>query len=834
MSARRLLLILALAALAGGALCSPSRAAPGFFVGVDEDSPLWGRAQLATSVSGALGVRAVRVFLPWRRGESKLGPALDDRLERAVAGTWGMRLVVTVHGRADEAPRSDATRAQFCDFAADILRRYPTVNDVVVWNDPNDAAFWSPQFHARGSSAAPADFAALLSRCWSTLHAVRPSANVVAPSVSQAARRRPVARLSHGPAAWYRALGDAYRASKRRQPLFDTVGHVPHAEHSAERPWTKHPGADVVGLGDHGKLMQALTGAFLGTAQPLPGRGRVTIWYLAQGFQTAVEPGKAALYRGRETDRAPLPGRSPAARSDRRTGPAPDHATQLADAIRIASCQPGVGAYFNFLLADEPDLAGWQSGVLWADWSPKPSYSALKQVVADVSARNVDCAAFAKTGIPPRPVAVRVPPAELRITSFRTTSVGAFSGAVSWRTTTPARIRVAYGLPASGRTLWARARTAGLEGDSTLRGLAFATTYRVWLTATTEDGQRAQATLDLRTHGLPASPTPSLDRSAGAMLLDGQPFFPMIVWSQCPDGYGSNVSDGINLFSENPCGGLQAQLDALGGRGLSAAVAGKDGGRGPGLIGYFHPDEADALGFTGDTLPPAPAGVPSSFSFLTLTHHFYSGAAPLPAGRGMYPGLIARADVIGHDLYPLQEWCRPDRMVDVWSSQQELVRLAPQKATFQWIEAADWRCPGGRTAVTPATVRAESWLAIAGGANGLGFFPSIWSPAVGRAIADVSRDVAKLGPALLSPATPVVAAHPLVRAGARSYQGASYVIAVNAGFTATQATIRVPWLGQAPLTVLDENRRVAAIDGAITDSFAPLAVHIYVAEPPER
>ncbi len=197
----------------------------------------------------------------------------------------------------------------------------------------------------------------------------------------------------------------------------------------------------------------------------------------------------------------------------------------------------------------------------------------------------------------------------------------------------------------------------------------------------------------------------------------------------------------------------------------------------------------------------------------------------------MYPGLIAKSDVVGFDLYPLQEWCRPDRMVDVWSAQQELVALAPQKATFQWIEAADWRCPGGKTAVTPATVKAESWLAIAGGANGLGFFPATWTPTIGRAIAEVSRDVAKLGPALLSPGTPVFVDHPHVRAGARTYEGAQYVVAVNAGFTATQATIRIPWLGQASLAVLDEGRRVTSLEGSFTDTFGPLGVHVYVVEP---
>ena len=81
-------------------------------------------------------------------------------------------------------------------------------------------------------------------------------------------------------------------------------------------------------------------------------------------------------------------------------------------------------------------------------------------------------------------------------------------------------------------------------------------------------------------------------------------------------------------------------------------------------------------------------------SFLTLTNHFYTGAAALPWGRGIYPPLIAKADVVGFDLYPLQEWCKPERMADVFYAQRELVNLAAGKPTFQWIEANDWKCHG--------------------------------------------------------------------------------------------------------------------------------------------
>jgi hypothetical protein len=102
---------------------------------------------------------------------------------------------------------------------------------------------------------------------------------------------------------------------------------------------------------------------------------------LEDGFQTGVGA-KRAFYGNSETDRAviaPLGGRV-------------NQASQLTDAIRLAYCQPAVGGFFNFLLADESSLRGWQSGVLFSDWTPKPSYQAFKKVVAEINSGHVNCA----------------------------------------------------------------------------------------------------------------------------------------------------------------------------------------------------------------------------------------------------------------------------------------------------------------------------------------------------------------------------------------------------------------------------------------------------------
>jgi hypothetical protein len=249
----------------------------------------------------------------------------------------------------------------------------------------------------------------------------------------------------------------------------------------------------------------------------------------------------------------------------------------------------------------------------------------------------------------------------------------------------------------------------------------------------------------------------------------------------------------------------------------------------PGLLGSFYPDEADARGLTGESLPALPAGV----RFLTLTAHFASGAASLPAGRGMYPGLIAAADVVGFDLYPLQELCRRDLLTLVFDAQQELEALAPAKPTFQWIEARGMRCGNTpATSISPATIRAESWLSLAAGAHGLAFFPPDWDVFAPPVIRDIAARVRQLEPALLQPALPVhVDASPGVRASARVYHGAVYVIAVNGGTRATDIRLTVPGLANRTLLTLSGLQTFSARSDAFTDRLGPLAVRIYVAPP---
>ena len=354
-----LTLMLALTASAGAANGRD------LLVGVGDDWVKW-RADTAGIVrlQREAGFGTVRVGFPWRRGMWHPGRVERHYIERiAKMASLHQRVVVAFAGSADDAPRTRTTRLQFCSYVRSVLSRLPQVRDVVIWNEVNSPAFWRPQRNAA------AEYAALLSRCWDFLHRMRSDVNVISSTAPR-----------HLPLRFLRDLGDAYERSGRTRPIVDSFGHNPYPQHAAESPSVAHLDG-YVGQGDYPTLLRVLHESFADTRQPVPGERGVAIWYLETGFQTVAPPG-GSLYFGRENERQALP---PLADDG------VDQAKQLRAAIELAYCQPAVGALFNFQLADERRLGGWQSGILWANWRPKPSYFVVRDTLDEVDRRDVEC-----------------------------------------------------------------------------------------------------------------------------------------------------------------------------------------------------------------------------------------------------------------------------------------------------------------------------------------------------------------------------------------------------------------------------------------------------------
>ena len=418
------------------------------------------------------------------------------------------------------------------------------------------------------------------------------------------------------------------------------------------------------------------------------------------------------------------------------------------------------------------------------------------------------------------------------ISDVRTVALTPFSATLSWRTSEAATSRVVYGLDAP--VVWTPPTVSGTTHQATVSGLTAASTYHLDVAATTADGRSAVSEFLLTTPTLFGPVRASTGN--GAILLDGQPSFPKLVWDQCPDAVAGNLAVGIDTFMGNGCGSSAQLATWVSGSAFAVGDARETTAARAGAIGTFLPDEWDthlpndfSAADAAKLIPPSPGSGPR---FLTLTNHFYSRASSLPQGRGMYPGLAASADVLGFDLYPLQNWCRFDSFGDVFDSQLDLVALARGKPTFQWIEARQMDCSGTELYPTPETLRAEAWLSIAGGAHAIGYFPNNWSPAVGAEIAQVDHEISTLTPALVEPAIAASASlGSTVKVGARDHNGAVYVIVVNASRTQASATITVPALVDRRLVTLDAQNKAAAKDGAFDITLAPLEARVYIAAP---
>ena len=377
-----------------------------------------------------------------------------------------------VHNTWMQTPEDEAGRQRYCDFAANALHRYPQINDIIVWNEPNLSFFWRPQFDAHGASAAPRGYLELAARCYDVLHGVRPSVNVVGPVNSHWGNDNPNAfsNVSHSPPRFLRELGAAYRASGRTRPLFDTLGHHPYPLRADEHPSVRHTDPAVISIGDTARLLEIMNEAFGGTAQRIPQDG-LPIWYLETGYQTSIPESKRSAY---ELDRETWPGIVPD------TGSGIDQAKQLTDSLRLMYCQPHVEALFNFLLKDESALAGWQSGVFWADGTPKGSFEPYRAAIREVNEGRVNCATVPGAGAAAAPAATgRVP-----------TGAGNPAGAQAQRAVTtmtysgPTRSRFGSLLLRAELTRGAVKSSAGLKS----RQVTFRVGNETYLTTTSERG----------------------------------------------------------------------------------------------------------------------------------------------------------------------------------------------------------------------------------------------------------------------------------------------------------------------------------------------------------
>jgi hypothetical protein len=350
-----------------------------FVVGTVDDSLAQqglGAAQAQVDVSRQAGFDAAVISATWQRGQRRPPASLVRALGNVAAATSkdDMQLVVVVwNGLGRDTPQGPAERADFAAYAGALVKLLPRVRTVIVGNEPNLSTFWKPQFGAGGRDLAARDYADLLARSYDGVKAVRPGVLVLGGALSPRGADRPGgSRPTHSPTAFIRDLGAAYHASGRHRPLMDALAIHPYMEASEDWPGAKHSENTTITIADYPKLVRLL-------AQAFPGGARLPVYYTEFGVQTEVPTAKRSFYSDLESP----------ARTD-----SVSFATQAAyyrRALELAYCQPTVRGLFVFHTFDEPDLGGWQSGLYFADRTPKPSLPAFQRAVADLRKGRVRC-----------------------------------------------------------------------------------------------------------------------------------------------------------------------------------------------------------------------------------------------------------------------------------------------------------------------------------------------------------------------------------------------------------------------------------------------------------
>jgi hypothetical protein len=323
-------------------------------------------------VSHDAGFDAVMVSSMWKRGAQ--APSAQDRLTLGnvvkAADAEGMQVFVFVwHGLSGTTPRTVHARSQFAAYTAALARAFPQIRDFVIGNEPNLNTFWMPQFGPGDRDAAASAYLDLLARTYDALKAVSPHIQVIGGALAPRGSDRPgTKRDTHSPTRFIEDLGAAYRASHRSKPIMDAFSMHPYMRTSKLPPTDTHATSTTITIADYPKLATLLARAFEGTPQ----RGRdLPIYYTEFGVQTRVPPEHRHAY----TD---LKSPSAADAVDPQT-----QARYYREALELAACQPTVKGLFVFHTFDEIDLAGWQSGLYYADQKPKPSLPAFRKAATE-------------------------------------------------------------------------------------------------------------------------------------------------------------------------------------------------------------------------------------------------------------------------------------------------------------------------------------------------------------------------------------------------------------------------------------------------------------------
>jgi hypothetical protein len=335
-------------------------------IGVNEDHPKF-QEDAGAGMFGALsaiGLTESVISVRWDPEQPETIPD-EQHLAAVIAAAKekGVKVVLAVYPARARAV-ADNGPAGFVEFCGRVATAFPDAAAFIVGNEPNQPRFWQPQFDADGTQASAASFLTVLAGCYDRIHPT--GKPVVGVGLSPRGNDNPLApsNVSTSPVRFIRALGAAYRASRRTEPIMDAFSFHPYPNANRDPPFVGY-GWPNAGMPNFDRIKQALWDAFNGTRQSHVENG-LPLWLDEVGWQVPTEGNQA--YTGAENV------------------PTIDERSQAAfhgGVVRLAACDRHVATIHFFHWIDESDRGGFQSGAIRADGSQRPAFDAIAQAVAD-------------------------------------------------------------------------------------------------------------------------------------------------------------------------------------------------------------------------------------------------------------------------------------------------------------------------------------------------------------------------------------------------------------------------------------------------------------------
>jgi hypothetical protein len=314
----------------------------------------------------SLGMNETIITVRWQPSDP-LGLGERPLLDVTVAAARGAGLQV-VFAAYPYPPREvadgSASPDAFGAWLAELARQYPDVREYIVGNEPNQPAFWRPQFF-RTTPLSATTFGPFLAAGYDALKSVDPDLTVVGVGLSPRGNDRPDARsnVSTSPVRFLAELGAWYRHSGRERPLMDELSFHPYPN-SARDGLDRGYGWPNAGFVNLGRIKQAVWDAFAGTPQPTTLDGlRLSLDEVGWQVDTTDRVG----YTGEENV------------------PVTDEESQAriyGDLVRRAACDPDIAAVNLFGFRDDALRTGFQAGLYRADGSARPALEAVRSAIA--------------------------------------------------------------------------------------------------------------------------------------------------------------------------------------------------------------------------------------------------------------------------------------------------------------------------------------------------------------------------------------------------------------------------------------------------------------------